>query len=93
MGFYDKEVTAYIYRETFILTLIGILFGYLIGYLMHFIIINKLIPDSAMLDPRLRWTNFLLSGLITLAFAFVVMVVIHRKLKKVDMVEALKAIE
>ena len=93
LGFYDKEVTAYIYRETFILTLIGILFGYLIGYLMHFIIINKLIPDSAMLDPRLRWTNFLLSGLITLAFAFVVMVVIHRKLKKVDMVEALKAIE
>lgn len=93
LGFYDKEVTAYIYRETFLLTILGILLGYLIGYLMHKIIIERLIPDSAMLDPKLQLSNFLLSGAITLVFAIVVMFVIHNKLKKVDMVEALKAIE
>ena len=93
LGFYDKEVTAYIYRETFLLTILGILLGYLIGYLMHKIIIERLIPDSAMLDPKLQISNFLLSGAITLVFAIVVMFVIHNKLKKVDMVEALKAIE
>lgn len=93
LGFYDKEVTAYIYRETFLLTILGILLGYLIGYLMHLIIIERLIPDSAMLDPKLHLSNFLMSGAITLLFAVVVMFVIHRKLKKVDMVEALKAIE
>lgn len=93
LGFYDKEVTVYIYRETFLLTILGILLGYLIGYLMHKIIIERLIPDSAMLDPKLQLSNFLLSGAITLVFAIVVMFVIHNKLKKVDMVEALKAIE
>ncbi|MDO5017740.1 MAG: FtsX-like permease family protein [Lagierella massiliensis] len=93
LGFYDNEVTAYIYRETLLLTIIGIFFGYLIGYLMHLIIIKRLIPDNAMLDPGLRLTNFLISGLITIGFALVVMIVIHRKLKKVDMVEALKAVE
>lgn len=93
LGFYDKEVTAYIYRETFLLTILGIILGYLIGYLMHKIIIERLIPDSAMLDPKLQISNFLLSGAITLVFAIVVMFVIHNKLKKVDMVEALKAIE
>lgn len=93
LGFYDKEVTAYIYRETLLLTILGILLGYFIGYLMHLIIIERLIPDSAMLDPQLRVSNFLLSGIITLIFAVIVMFVIHNKLKKVDMVEALKAIE
>lgn len=93
LGFYDKEVTAYVYRETFILTIFGIFAGYLIGFLMHYIIINNLIPDTAMLDPHLYLTNFITSGVITILFAVVVMLVVHRKLKNINMVEALKAVE
>ena len=93
LGFYNREVTAYVYRETYMLTIVGIFLGYLIGFIMHFIIINNLIPDMAMLDPHLYLTNYLLSAAITMMFATMVMVVIHRKLKKINMVEALKAVE
>ena len=93
LGFYDREVTAYVYRETYMLTIVGIFIGYLIGFTMHFIIINNLIPDMAMLDPHLYLTNYILSAAITMMFATMVMVVIHRKLKKINMVEALKAVE
>lgn len=93
LGFYNNEVTSYVYRETFLLTLIGILVGYLIGFGMHFIIINNLIPDMAMLDPHIFLTNYVLSAVITMAFAAIVMIVVHIKLKHINMVEALKAIE
>ncbi len=93
LGFYDREVTAYVYRETYMLTIVGIFFGYLIGFIMHYIIINNLVPDMAMLDPHLYLTNYILSAVITMVFATMVMVVVHRKLKRINMVEALKAVE
>ena len=93
LGFYDKEVTAYVYRETLLLTLMGIVVGYILGFIMHYIIINRLIPDEAMLDPQLYLLNYILSAVLTMVFAIAVMYVVHRKLKQINMVEALKAIE
>ena len=34
LGFYDKEVTLYIYRETILLSLLGILAGFGVGDLL-----------------------------------------------------------
>ncbi|MDL2311163.1 FtsX-like permease family protein, partial [Peptostreptococcaceae bacterium OttesenSCG-928-C18] len=93
LGFYDNEVTAYVYRETFILTILGIILGYILGGIMHFIIINNLVPDVVMLDPHIFLMNYILSALITILFAVMVMLVVHRKLKNINMVEALKAVE
>ncbi len=93
LGFYPKEVTAYVYRETMLLTIIGILAGYIIGYLMHKIILDFLMGDSQMMDPTLHASNFILSAGITLLFSVIVMLIVHRMLKRIDMVEALKAIE
>lgn len=93
LGFYPKEVTAYVYRETMLLTIIGIFAGYFAGYLMHKLVVDFLMGDSQMLDPTLHLTNFLLSASITILFSVIVMLIVHRMLKKIDMVEALKAIE
>ncbi|WP_100066158.1 FtsX-like permease family protein [Miniphocaeibacter massiliensis] len=93
LGFYDKEVTAYVYRETFILTILGIFLGYVLGFIMHYIIINNLVPDIVMLDPHIFLMNYILSAIITILFAVMVMLVVHRKLKHINMVEALKAVE
>lgn len=35
LGFYDKEVTEYVYRENILLTLIGSVFGMLLGKILH----------------------------------------------------------
>ncbi|TLG74166.1 FtsX-like permease family protein [Culicoidibacter larvae] len=93
LGFYPKEVTMYVYRETLFLTGFGILIGYGLGWLMHYFIITMLPPEAIMFSPPILMTNYIISALITFFFSLVVMVLIHRKLRKVDMIEALKSVE
>ncbi|MDO5717357.1 MAG: FtsX-like permease family protein [Tissierellia bacterium] len=93
LGFYSKEVTSYIYRETYLLTIIGILAGYLLGYAIHWFIINVIVPEEVMLARHILLSNYILSAAITLVLSAIVMVVMHIRLKRVDMVEALKAVE
>ncbi len=93
LGFTDKEVTEYIYRETFILTLIGIIFGLACGKGIHYMICMVLSPQGILIDPHLVLSAFLIGSAITMVFSIIVMLIIHRQLKEVDMVEALKADE
>lgn len=93
LGFYPREVTAYVYRETWALTFIGIFLGGFVGKLLHWGVLQVVVPDDAMLYPVLTWWNFLLPAAITLFISFLVMVLVHNYLKKVDMVEALKGVE
>ena len=93
LGFFDKEVTLYIYRETIILTLIGILTGFLTGNWLYKYIITVVPPDEVMFNPALSLrafaVPFVLISLITLILGFV----INRRLKNVNMLDALKSVE
>lgn len=93
LGFYPKEVTSYIYRETWILTIIGIGIGLLVGKILHYGVLQVVAPYMAMLDPVLVKRAYLFSALITTIVTFFVMLIFHKKLKKIDMVQALKAQE
>ncbi|MBO0473219.1 ABC transporter permease [Enterococcus ureasiticus] len=93
LGFYDKEVTMYVYRENIILTLIGIFFGCFFGKLVHSYVLTTVEVDMLMFSPTIHWLSYLYSALITLFFTLLVMFFMHRKLKKVDMIEALKSNE
>ncbi|WP_270643390.1 ABC transporter permease, partial [Ligilactobacillus salivarius] len=93
LGFYDKEVTMYIYRETIILSFIGILFGYLLGKWLHNFIITSLPPTNAMFDPNMYAMNYILSGAIPLIVTLILVFVMHRKIRSVDMLEALKSVD
>jgi putative ABC transport system permease protein len=93
LGFYDREVTLYIYRETIFLSIIGILCGYALGAYLHYFIITQVPPDNAMFNPSLMWSNYLLSGAITLATTFLLSILVHFQLKRVDMLGALKSVD
>ena len=93
LGFYPRELTSYIYRETFILTFMGIALGYLIGIGLHKFIITIVAPDPIMLVPFILSKSYIMSALVTLIISTLVMFIVHKKLKKINMVEALKAIE
>ena len=93
LGFYPKEVTRYIYRETWTLTAVGILLGFLVGKGLHLLVIRVVVPDFAMLDPSLGPINYLLPAAITMAISVLLMGYFHKKLKTIDMVEALKSVE
>lgn len=46
LGFYDKEVTLYIYRETMLLSTVGILIGFWCGNYLHAYIMKVIANDS-----------------------------------------------
>jgi putative ABC transport system permease protein len=93
LGFYDKEVTMYVYRENNILTLLGILLGCVLGKLLHGFVIKTAEVDLMMFPPDIHFISYVYSAILTLLFSTVVMFVMHRRLRKVDMIEALKSTE
>lgn len=93
LGFYDLETTLYIYRETIVLSFIGIFVGFVMGWGLHYLIIEALPPDDSMFNPDLWGSNFLLSGGITMLITLLISVIVHWRIKHVDMLEALKSVE
>ena len=93
LGFYNNEVTLYIYRETILLTIIGILIGYFIGDLLYRYILYVVPPANVMFNPALSASSFLwplgVIGIVTLILGFIV----NNKLKNLDMLEALKSVD
>ena len=55
LGFHTSETTMYIYRETILLSLLGILAGYGFGEWLHRYIITEVPPDEVMFDPAISW--------------------------------------
>lgn len=93
LGFYDKEVSAYVYRENILLTLIGAAVGSGLGTILHRFVIVTVEVDAAMFGRNIEPLSFVYSILFTFAFSLFVNGVMYFKLKKIDMVESLKSIE
>lgn len=93
LGFYDGETSAYIYRENLISTLVGIIVGLAAGKILHYFVVITSEVDLVLFNRQLVWWAYVLGALLTLAFAFIVNLVLHFKLKKIDMVESLKSVE
>ena len=93
LGFYDSEVAMYIFRENIILTILGILAGSFLGKILYVFLVSTAEMDNMMMIPTVDMIGYVISGLITMFFAILVMIMMHLKLKKVNMVDALKSIE
>lgn len=93
LGFYDSETSAYIYRENIISAAIGIAVGLVLGKILHYFVVITTEIDIVMFNRSLVWWAYLFGALLTMVFAAIVNVVLHFKLKKIDMVESMKSIE
>ncbi|MEK3795970.1 FtsX-like permease family protein [Paenibacillus sp. FSL R7-0204] len=93
LGFYDKEVTLYIYRENILLTLLGILSGSALGVILHRFVLSTAELDATMFAPLIKWQSYIYAALLTILFSGIVMAFMHIKLKRIHMIEALKSVE
>lgn len=93
LGFYDKEVSAYIYRENVILTLIGAFVGLGLGKLLHQFIMITVEVENMMFGRIINPLSYLASFVLTIIMGVIVNIVMNRKLKKVKMVESLKSVD
>ena len=93
LGFYDREVYSYVNRESTALSCIGTLLGLALGKALHAFIITTVEVDSVMFGRQIAPQSFLYAVALTLAFSTAVNLVMGRKLKKISMVESMKAPE
>ena len=93
LGFHNKEVTLYIYRETILLSIIGILMGLVGGYYLHQFLIAMIAPDAILFYPHvgLGVLLFPVGGMLLLLILLGIYV--DHYLRKVDMLEALKSVD
>lgn len=93
LGFYDREVSAYIYRENIVLTVFGILIGCFMGHWLHIYLVRSTEIDLMMFGRQTKATAYLYAAILTTIFSFLVNVLAHFRMKKIDMVESLKSAE
>ena len=90
LGYQEKEVAGYIYREVYIDTAVGIVFGYPLSMLIIWLVFSVMAVGSI---GSVSWFWWLIAPAIVMFFAFIVTLMLKRKIVKIDMNESLKAIE
>ena len=93
LGFYDKEVSAYIYRENVILTLIGAVVGLGLGVILHQFIMVTVEVENMMFGRLINPLSYAAAFVLTIVMGTIVNLVMNKKLKKVEMVESLKSVD
>ena len=93
LGFYNGEVSAYIYRENIFLTIIGIAAGLVLGIPLNIAVVGIVDIDTITFKTDLEPKSFIIAAVATAVFAVIVNLLMHFKLKKISMVESLKSVE
>lgn len=93
LGFHNKEVTLYIYRETMVLSFVGIVLGLVAGYYLHQFLIQMISPATILFYPRVSWEVTALPIIAVTVILALLGLFVNHHLRKVDMLEALKSVE
>lgn len=93
LGFLNKEVTMYIYRETILLSIIGIGVGLLFGRVLHRVIIETVAPGFVMFNPAVGWFVYVLPCVIVIVILVALGYMVNHLLQRIDMLEALKSVD
>ena len=90
LGYYDSEVSGYIYREIYIDAAFGIFFGYGVGAILIDTVFRVMGFGSL---AGVSWYVWLIAPVIVLIFTLLVTLILRRQIVSVDMNASLKAIE
>ena len=93
LGFHNKEVTLYIYRETMVLSLVGIALGLVVGHYLHQFLIQMISPATILFYPQVSWEVYALPIVAVTVILTLLGLFVNYHLRKVDMLEALKSVE
>lgn len=93
LGFTKREIYAYIFREVFLLSLLGDVFGLGVGvYLERFVVATAEV-DYVMFSRTIHLESFVIAFVLTLVFTGLILLVMTPKLNRIDMVESLKSVD
>ncbi|MGT2843808.1 FtsX-like permease family protein [Streptococcus hongkongensis] len=93
LGFFDKEVTFYIFRETILLSSVGVGLGLILGYYIHRSLMSLMGASQMNFGWEVDYYVYLVPILAILLLIMLLGFVVHYHLKKLDMLEALKSVD
>lgn len=93
LGFYDKEMYAYIFRENNALSVIGAFVGLVFGKIMHLFVIRTCEVDMVMFVRSAKPLSYVYAFALTIVFSLIVNLLMRPKVRAIDMVESLKSAE
>ncbi|MDW8751878.1 FtsX-like permease family protein [Streptococcus suis] len=93
LGFHNREVTMYIYRETIVLSIIGIVVGLVGGIYLHRLLLEMIGSDSIRFNPAVGLEVYIIPVVAIIGILAALGIYVNRYLRKVDMLEALKSVD
>ena len=93
LGFHDKEVSSYVYRETMLLTIVGIIIGFGLGVLLNYFVMTVAETEEILFLKTVLPISYLYTFLIMIVFTVLVQIVTHFILKTINMIDSLKSVE
>ena len=93
LGFNDKEISMYVYRETIILTIIGIFIGIFFGLALNYFVLTVAETDEIIFIKEIHYLSYIYTLIIMVLFTIIVQFITNSILKKVNMVDSLKSVE
>lgn len=93
LGFYPRETGAYVFRENFILVILGIIVGLPAGYFLHKFIMSKIVVDAVSFNEIIEPQSYGYTVIAVICFTLIVDIIMRKKLKRINMAEALKSVE
>lgn len=93
LGFTQREVGNYIFRETILLTFLGAAIGLVLGVFMETFVVTTAEVDAVMFGREIHILSFVLAFVLTIVFSAIVAFAMRGKLNRINMVESLKSNE
>lgn len=90
LGYKNIELAGYVFREVFIMALIGIIVGLPVGMLLVGVVFEYVGLGSL---AAVQWYSYIVTFALAVAFVAIVFLMLYRKIAKTDMNASLKSIE
>lgn len=93
LGFYQLEVSQYVFRENLFLTAVAAIVGIPMGDWLLKFVIDNIVLSMIYFEPRHGPYDIHISVALTFLFAFLVNIAMQKRLRNVSMTESLKSVE
>lgn len=93
LGYHQKEIRKLILNENTLVTLMGVLMGIFPGIWLTDVILHSCEPETGFYRGAPQVTSIIVACLVTYCFSQLLQRLLTRRVRKIDMVEALKSVE
>ncbi|MEG0125395.1 MAG: FtsX-like permease family protein [Clostridia bacterium] len=93
LGYHQKEIRHLMVAENNLITGLGVLLGIVPGRWLTAMVLRSCENDTMVFASTVHWQSYVIACVVTFAFSYFITRLLTRKVKGIDMVEALKSVE